>query len=126
MVRLKGSDIMRRSSVNSGLRLIIIAVASIILAAFFHDTVASLLFLNPGGETEFIFLGLFWGGIIGFCGIVVTLVGLLRAPAPERAASILKPLVVLSALVILFMYLLFSSWTAPEQPTLRPGETITI
>lgn len=117
---------MRRSSVNSGLRLIIVAVVSIILAAFFHDTIASLLFLNPGGETQFIFLGLFWGGIIGFCGIAVTFVGLLRAPAAEQSASILKPLVVLAALVILFIYLLFSSLTAPEQLKLNPGETITI
>jgi hypothetical protein len=117
---------MRRSIVKSGLKLIIAAVALVILAAFFHDHVAALFFLSPGGETQFIFLGLFWGGVLGCSGIVVTIVGLLRGPAGERAVNLLKPLVILAAFILLFVYLLLTSFNQPERPQLRPGETITI
>ena len=117
---------MRRSTVKSGLNLIIAAVASVILAAFYHEHVAALFFLSPSGETQFIFLGLFWGGVIGFCGIAVTVAGLLRAPMEERAVSLLRPIIILTSLVLLFMFLLFSSFGPPERPKLRPGETITI
>jgi hypothetical protein len=117
---------MRRSTVKSGLKLIIAAVVSIILAAFFHEHVAALFFLEPGGESQYIFLGLFWGGVFGFFGIAVTVVGLLRAPEGEQAVSLLWPVAILAALVLLFMVLLFLSFNVPERPKLRPGETITI
>ena len=117
---------MRRSTVKSGLKLIIAAVVLVILAAFFHEQIADFLLLSPGGETQFIFLGLFWGGVSGFCGIAVAVVGLLRTPGGEHAVSLLRPMAILAALVFLFMYLLFSSFSPPERPKLRPGETITI
>jgi hypothetical protein len=117
---------MRRSTVQAGLKLIIAAVVSIILAAFFHEYVAAFLFLSPDGETQYIYLGLFWGGLFGFFGIAVTFVGLLRAPQGGYAASLWKPAAILAALVLLFIILLFSSFNAPEPPKLRPGETITI
>jgi len=117
---------MRRSTVNSGLKLTIAAVVSITLSAFFHEYVAALFFLAPGGETQYIFLGLFWGGVFGFFGIAVTVVGLLRAPQGEQAVSLLRPVAILAALVLMFMALLFSSFNAPERPKLHPGETITI
>ncbi|HLO25058.1 MAG TPA: hypothetical protein VK187_03025 [Geobacteraceae bacterium] len=117
---------MRRSTVRSGLRLIITAVVSVILAAFFHDDIAALLSLSPGGETQFIFLGLFWGGVFGFCGILVTVIGLLRAPGREHEVGLLRSMIILVALVLLFLYLLLNSFNQPERPQLRPGETITI
>jgi hypothetical protein len=117
---------MRRSTVKSGLKLTIAAVVSIILAAFFHEYVAALFFLAPDSESQYIFLGLFWGGVFGFFGITVTVVGLLRSPKGEHAVSLLRPVAILAALVLLFMVLLFSSFNAPERPKLRPGETITI
>ena len=117
---------MRRSTVNYGLKLIIAAVVLVILAAFFHEQTAAFFFLSPEGETQFIFLGLFWGGVFGFCGIAVAIVGLLRAPGGEHAVSLAKPIIILTALILLFLFLLFSSFSAPEHPRLRPGETITI
>ena len=117
---------MRRSTVNSGLKLIIAAVILVILAAFFHEQTAAFFFLSPDGETQFIFLGLFWGGVFGFCGITVAIVGLLRAPGGEYAVRLARPIIILAALVLLFLFLLFSSFSAPEHPQLRPGETITI
>ena len=117
---------MRRSTVKSGLNLIIAAVVSVILAAFYHEYLASLLFLSSGGETQFIFLGLFWGGVLGFCGIAVAVVGLIRAPGGGAAVDLLRPMIVLVALVLVFFYLLFSAFKAPERPNLRPGETISI
>ncbi len=117
---------MRRSTVNTGLKLIIAAVVSVIMAAFFHEQIAAIFFLSPGGETQFVFLGLFWGGVFGFCGITVTIAGLLRAPGKEQAAGLLRLMVILAALVILFIFLLFSSFSEPERMKLRPGETITI
>ena len=117
---------MRRRVVRSGLKLIIAAVALVIAAAFFHDWVASLLFLSPGGETEFIFLGFFWGGILGFIGIIVAIAGLLMSSRGDVTTGLLKPVILLALLLLLFLYLFLTSFTRPERPILRPGETITI
>ncbi len=117
---------MRRITVRTGVRLLTAAVAAVILAAFFHGTIADVLGLNPGGETQFIFLGLFWGGVLGFCGILVSIVGLLRAPGGVSAPSLVRPLIVLVVLILLFFYLLLTSFNRHERPQLRPGETITI
>ena len=117
---------MRRRTVLSGLKLIITAEVLAIIAAFFHEHVATLFLFAPAAETRFIFLALFWGGVLGFWGIVVTVIGLLRRPSGGETVSLSKPLLVMAALVLLFLYLLISSFNAPERPHLRPGETITI
>jgi hypothetical protein len=117
---------MRRSIVKTGLNLLMAAVVSVILAAFYHEYIAAFFFLSPGGETQFIFLGLFWGGVFGFCGIAVTVIGLLRAPGGKEPVSLLRTMIILAALVLLFVLLLFSSFRTPEYPKLRPGETVTI
>ena len=116
---------MRRSTVKSGLKLIVGGVVSVILATFFHEQVAALLFFSPGGGTEFVFLGLFAGGVLGFSGILVTVFGFLRAPAGEKV-RLLPTLVTLIVVVLLFFILLSFSFRSTEQPRLRPGETITI
>ena len=117
---------MRRSTVRTGLNLIIAAVILIILAAFYHAQIAQLLSLSPGSETRFIYLGFLWGGICGCAGISVAIFGLLRAPGGRPRVGLLKPLVVLALLLFMFTFLLFSSLTRTEMPRLRPGETITI
>lgn len=117
---------MRGNTVKSGLKLIIGGIVSVILATFFHEQIARLLFLSPGGETEFIFLGLFWGGVLGFCGTLVTVIGFLRAPAAGEKVRIIPSLVTLLVLLLCFLLLFFISFRSPEQPRLRPGETITI
>lgn len=117
---------MRRSTVKSGLRLLIGGVVLVILAAFFHEQVATILFLSPGSESQFIFFGLFWGGVLGFCGILVTVLGFLRPPAGGERKSLLPSLVILIVVVLVFFILLYFSFRSSEQPRLRPGETITI
>lgn len=117
---------MRRNTVKSGLKLISGGIVAVILATFFHEQLARLLFLSPGGETRFIFLGLFWGGVLGFCGILVTIIGFLRAPAGERQVRLLPALITLIAVIVIFFILLFGSFRGSQQPRLRPGETITI
>lgn len=117
---------MRRITIKSGLKLITGGVVAVILAAFFHEQIARLLFLSPAGQAQFVFLGLFWGGVLGFCGILVAVIGFLRAPAGERGVRLLPSVVALMVAVVVFFILLFLSFRNSEQPRLRPGETITI
>ncbi len=117
---------MRRSTIKPGLRLISGGVVAVILASFFHEQMAELLFLSPGGEAEFIFLGLFWGGVRGFFGILGTIIGFLLAPAGEQRVNLLRSVITLIVVILLFFILLFVTFRNPESPRLRPGETITI
>ena len=117
---------MRRSSVRAGLNLISTAVAFVIVAAFFHEQAATLFFLHPGAEEQLVMLGLFWGGIAGFAGIVVLITGMVRPTGGPYTASLKKPLFTLIFLVVLFVLLLVSSFELPDHQKLRPGETITI
>ncbi len=117
---------MRRKTVKSGLKLIVGGIVAVILATFYHDLVARFFFLSPGGETQFVYLGLFWGGVLGFCGILVTIIGFLRVSTAEQKVSLLPTLAALIIAILVFLYLLFGSFKSQEQPQLRPGETITI
>jgi hypothetical protein len=117
---------MRRSTILSGLRLIIAAELLVIIAAFYHEHVGALFLLSPAGETRFIFLAFFWGSILGFWGIVMSVIGLLRRPSGGEQGSLSRPLVLIAALALLFLYLFLSSFNNPERPQLRPGETIII
>jgi hypothetical protein len=117
---------MRRKTVKYGLELIIGGIFATILATFFHEQAAGLLFLSPGGETQFIFLGFFWGAVLGCCGILVTFVGFLRTAAGDPKVRLFPVIVVLIIVILLFFILVFVSFRNPEQPRLRPGETITI
>lgn len=117
---------MRRNSIKGGLNLLIVAISLVILATFFHEQVADLLSLPPSGETRFIFLGLFLGGVCGCLGILITVAGLLRHPTTGRNVPLVPTLIVLAATILLFFILLYSSFNAPEPARLRPGETITI
>ena len=112
---------------KAGLRLIIGGIITVILATFCHDQVAALFMFSPGGETRFIYLGLFWGGVFGFCGILVAIIGFLRSPERDGKANLLPSVLLLIFAVLFFFILLWTSFLNPdEQPRLRPGETITI
>jgi hypothetical protein len=73
-----------------------------------------------------IYLGFFWGGVLGCMGILVAVAGLVRSAAPGREVRLTPVLLMLAAATILYFFLFYSSFTHPEQPRMRPGETITI
>ncbi|KAF0221684.1 MAG: hypothetical protein FD174_15 [Geobacteraceae bacterium] len=117
---------MRKSTVKSGLNLVSAGIVLVTLATFFHEQIAWILSLSHGSETRFVFLGLFWGGMAGCLGIVVTVAGFLRGTVNRQEITLVPAVIILVAVALLFIFLLFSSFTNSEQPRLRPGETITI
>lgn len=108
------------------MNLLTAGVGLLILATFFHENVAALLFLSPPVEARFIYLGLFWGGATGCAGIVVAAIGMLRSEKHREQVYIMPSLIVLVAVIFLFFFLLFSSFETPARPKLHPGETIVI
>lgn len=117
---------MRRRTVKKGLNILSGGIVAIILATFYHSDFAELFRLSPAGETEFIFLGLFWGGVLGGCGILVAMLGLIRSAQPGERVRMAPALTLLVLLATVFLILWFASSRAPVQPRLAPGETITI
>jgi hypothetical protein len=117
---------MRKSTVRCGLNMVIVGIAAVTLAAFFPDQAADLLRLSRAGEARFVFFGFFWGGLFGGFGMLVAIAGLLRSGGGGTPVRLLPVLLVLAAMIIIFCVLLFSAVRTPEQPRLRPGETITI
>lgn len=117
---------MRKSTVRHGLNMIIAGLAAVTLAAFFPAQVAGFLRLSPAGEARFVFFGLFCGGLFGGLGMLVAVAGLLRRGGEGRPVRLLPVLLVLVVMIMVFSVLLVLAVRAPEQPRLRPGETIVI
>jgi putative flippase GtrA len=117
---------MRKSTVRHGLSMIIAGIAAVTLAAFFPAQVADFLKLSSAGEARFIFFGFFWGGLFAGFGMLVAIAGLLRSGAGGMPVRLLPVLLIMVAMIIIFCVMLFFAVRAPEQPRLRPGETITI
>ena len=117
---------MRGNRVKAGLNLLILAICMVIVATFFHEDAAGLLSLAPSGEARFVFLGLFWGGVCGCIGILLTVSGILRSSYQGGGVPLGPTLIILAAIILLFFFLLYSSFNSPAPPRLRPGETITI
>lgn len=106
------------------------ALVLIIFASFYHGQLAELFSLSLDAESRFYRLGIFWAAAIGGYGVVVTAFGFALSPLKNDAqVRILPTFIGISAVILLFFYLLSSSMEAPvrdEQQRLRPGETITI
>jgi Flp pilus assembly protein protease CpaA len=117
---------MRKKTVKLGLNYVLTGMVLVIIATFFHEEVAWLFSLSPGGEARFTFLGLFIGGMGGGFGVLIVAIGLLQGASLEKNVYILPTLVILAALLLLFFMLLYSSFENPEPTRVRPGETITI
>jgi MFS family permease len=107
-------------------RLISGGIVSVILATYFHEQIAAIFRFSHGGEARFIFLGLFCGGVLGFCGILVTVIGFLLSSIGVDNKSLLPALCFLFGVIIIFFLLFLRSFSVEEHPRLRPGETITI
>ncbi len=121
---------MRKRTVRNGMRLIIAALILIIVASFYHVQLSDLLTLSSAAESRIYRLGMFWAAALGGYGAVVMVFGLVLSPLKSDAHIRILPLFIsLSALLLLFFYLLSSAIDAPErddQRRVRPGETITI
>ena len=117
---------MHKGTAKSGLNLILAGVVPLILATFYHEHIARLLFLPPSGEPALVYLGFFWGAVCGCLGILVTVTGLVRSAGKGPDVRLAPTVILLAAVIVLYFFLLYSSFTSPAPPKLRPGETITI
>jgi hypothetical protein len=118
---------MRRSIVHKGIRLLIAAILLVIVASFYHETVADLLMLSPGGAVQFVYLALFWSGILGGLGIILVIAGLIGTGAGEKPVRLGPVTIVLLVVIGIFFVLFYRSLFNPDTPPrLRPGETVVI
>jgi hypothetical protein len=117
---------MRKSTVKLGLNSIIAGIVSVILASYFHQSIAALFHLSAEAEARFIFSGLFCGGFLGGLGVIMSAIGLLRGPPIEQKTHLAPSLIILIAVTILFFILFFSFFKSFVPQHIHPGETITI
>ena len=118
---------MRPSTVKSGLKMLIFAVSLLIIASFYHEEFSTLLPMSVQSAAQFLYLSFFWSAVLGGCGIVVVIFGLLGTSKNLSKVRIAPTLMLFIAVVGLFFMLLYRSVNAPETaPKLRPGETVII
>jgi hypothetical protein len=118
---------MRAATVKAGLKLLVVAVCLLIIGSFYHAALTEAFSLSPTASGQFIYLAFFWSGTLGGCGIVVVIVGLLRSAVIGERVRLAPAVLLLLAVVALFFFLLYQSFTTPaEAPKLRPGETVII
>ncbi|ACM21052.1 hypothetical protein Geob_2702 [Geotalea daltonii FRC-32] len=117
---------MRKRTVRLGLNYILVAMVLITIATFFHEELAWLFMLSPVGETELALTGLVVGWMFGGVGVVIAAVGFLQSATREADVQLRPIIIVLAAVLAIFMMLFYTSLIKPEEPRLRPGETITI
>jgi membrane-bound ClpP family serine protease len=117
---------MRKSTVRLGINCLIAGIISVILVSYFHQTIAGFFLMSTATEAEFVFLGLFGGGILGALGVIVSALGFFRSPSPEPSTHLAPSLIILIAVIILFFTLFISFFKSFEPQQIQPGETITI
>ena len=117
---------MRRKTVRSGLRYILTGIVFIMLATFFHEEIARLLFLGLGGRSEVTFLGFFFGGVFGGFGVLIAALGFMQNGGDETGVRLGPTILLILGAIILFFYLAFSSFTHPAPSEPAPGESINI
>ncbi len=121
---------MRKKTVQSGMRLVLIAITIVIVSSFYLDIIVSTVSLPYDVQARIYNLGIFAAAALGGYGVVLSAFGLVL---PSRSADTSVRIIPLFFLILgaisLFFYLLASSIFTPTdyniQP-LRPGETITI
>ena len=116
---------MRKTTVKTGLTIITAGIAVVTVSTFCHEWMAVALSLTRESEMRLLVTGLFWGGLFGGLGAIITVSGLFRSGS-GREVRLFPVLVVLALAVILFCLLFYNSVEHPRAPRLRPGETITI
>ncbi len=117
---------MRKSNVRVGMKFILAGIILITLVTFFHREIAGLFQLSLAEESRLISLGLFWGGVSGGAGVLVSIVGFLRKSGPENNVHLAPTVIIMIGIAILFFLLLFSFFKSYEPQKIRSEETITI
>jgi len=119
---------MRKSTVRSGIRLLLVSMLLILLVSFYHDGIAGLLSLAPGATHSLYGRMIFWSSALGGLGVIVAVTGLIRSPGKFDEKIRIYPLLLLMlAIIAFYFYLITSSFSSPARyERLRPGETITI
>ncbi len=117
---------MRKIVVRSGMNLLLAAIVPLILVTFYHDRIALLFHLSPGTEVMLVYLGFFWGAMMGCMGILVTVIGLARSAGKGPDVRLAPTAIILAVAILYYFFLFYTSLTSTETPKLRPGETITI
>ncbi len=117
---------MRKSTVRVGMKCILAGIVVITLVTFFHREIAGLFQLSLSDEAEFISMGLFWGGVSGGAGVLVSIVGFLRKSRTENNVHLAPTVIIMIGMAILFFLLLFSFIKSYEPQNNRSDETITI
>ena len=121
---------MRRVTVRNGMRLVLAALAVILVVSFYHAEVAAVFSLSIEAEMRLYQTGIFCAAALGGYGVVLAVFGLVLPRNRNDAGVRVLPLfLMIVAAIWLFFYLLAASFDAPHDPSrhrLRPGETITI
>jgi hypothetical protein len=121
---------MRKRTLRSGMRLVLVALVVILMVSFYHAHIADIFSLTIESELRLYKLGIFWAAALGGYGVVLAVFGLaLPGNQHDAGVRILPVFFMIVAAVSLFFYLLAASLDAPfDDPgqRLRPGETITI
>lgn len=119
---------MRKRTIRNGMRLLLAALLLIILASFFHGSIADLFNFSPASEQRFYRLGIFWAAAIGGYGVVLAAFGfVLPTNIRDSGVRVLPVFIMIMVLVVIFFYLFVTSFTEPiEQQRLSPGTSITI
>lgn len=117
---------MRSSTIRRGLRLLTVGILLVILGSFWADDVSAVFAFSSAAAASITFWGIFWGGVCGGMGVVITVSGLLLGAGRDARVRLLPGMLLLAAVLAIFLYLLFDTLTARTNPPVRPGETITI
>jgi hypothetical protein len=118
---------MRKRTIRNGMRLVLAALALIILASFYHGGLADLLLLGEAGEYRLYRAIMFWAAALGGYGVVLAAFGfILPATRSEHQVRLAPIFLWVTGAILLFFYLLSATLEAPPRDRVRPGETITI
>ncbi|BCG48061.1 hypothetical protein GEOBRER4_n2929 [Citrifermentans bremense] len=117
---------MRKRTVRSGIRAISAAIISLMVATFFHGSLAEFFLLGLDGEARLVFFGFFLAGVLGGFGVLVAAIGLLQSETPHPKARLSSSILLLFSLIFLFLVLTYTSFTNPPPSRLAPGESINI
>lgn len=118
---------MRKRTVKLGLNLLCCGLLLVIVAIFFHNQMANIFVMTSGSEFRLIMFGLFWGGVLGCVGTIITCFGMVQSPlANSRESQLKKVTYALVIMIILFVWLLTNLSKTTSPPRLKPGNTIII